>query len=71
VEAQAGAKTQSAIGAVKTVSGSTFTVDTGKSELKFMVDAETYILAKGASTKTRAKKASGQGGLLRRLPPTP
>jgi hypothetical protein len=63
VEAQAGAKTQSAIGAVKTVSGSTFTVDTGKSELKFMVDAETYILAKGASTKTRAKKASGQGGL--------
>jgi hypothetical protein len=63
VEAQAGAKTQSAIGAVKTVSGSTFTVDTGKGELKFMVDMETNILAKGASTKTRAKKAAGQGGL--------
>jgi hypothetical protein len=63
VEAQAGAKTQSAIGAVKSVSGATFTVDTGKGELKFMVDTETNILAKGASTKTRAKKAAGQGGL--------
>jgi len=62
-QAQAGAKSQTAIGAVKNVSGSTFTVDTGKSALKFTVDAETNILAKGASTKTRAKKAAGQGGL--------
>jgi hypothetical protein len=62
VEGQA-AKTQTAIGAVKTVSGSTFTVDTGKSALKFTVNEETNILAKGASTKTRAKKAAGQGGL--------
>ena len=64
VEGQA-AKTQTAIGAVKNVSGSTFTVDTGKnaSALKFTVNEETNILAKGASTKTRAKKAAGQGGL--------
>jgi hypothetical protein len=63
VQEQAGAKSQTAIGAVKNVAGSTFTVDTGKSALKFTVDAETYILAKGASTKTRAKKAAGEGGL--------
>ena len=63
VQGQAGAKTQTAIGAVKNVAGSTFTVDTGKGELKFSVNEETNILAKGASTKTRAKKAAGQGGL--------
>ena len=63
VEGQAGAKSQTAIGAVKTVAGSTFTVDTGKSALKFSVNEETNILARGASTKTRAKKAAGQGGL--------
>ncbi|RPH62775.1 MAG: hypothetical protein EHM89_05070 [Acidobacteria bacterium] len=63
VQGQAGAKSQNAIGAVKTVSGSTFTVDTGKSEMKFTVNEETNILAKGASTKTRAKKAAGEGGL--------
>jgi hypothetical protein len=63
VQGQAGAKTQTAIGAVKNVAGSTFTVDTGKGELKFTVNEETNILAKGASTKTRAKKAAGQGGL--------
>ena|SRR5574341_737613 len=63
VEGQAGAKAQTAIGAVKTVSGSTFTVDTGKSAMKFTVNEETNILAKGASTRTRAKKAAGQGGL--------
>jgi hypothetical protein len=63
VQGQAGAKTQTAIGAVKNVVGSTFTVDTGKGELKFSVNEETNILAKGASTKTRAKKAAGQGGL--------
>ncbi|MGH9146817.1 MAG: hypothetical protein ACRD1Q_08920 [Vicinamibacterales bacterium] len=62
VEGQA-AKTQTAIGAVKTVAGSTFTVDTGKSAMKFTINEETNILAKGASTKTRAKKAAGQGGL--------
>lgn len=63
VQGQAGAKSQTAIGAVKTVAGATFTVDTGKSAMKFSVNEETNILAKGASTKTRAKKAAGQGGL--------
>lgn len=62
VEGQA-AKTENVIGAVKTVSGSTFTVDNGRFVMKFSVNEETNILAKGATTKTRAKKAAGQGGL--------
>jgi hypothetical protein len=31
--------------------------------MNFNVDENTYILAKGAGTKTRAKKAAGQGRL--------
>jgi hypothetical protein len=59
----AGAKTQTAIGAVKSVTGASFTVEAGKKSLNFKVDENTYILAKGAGTRTRAKKAAGEGGL--------
>ena len=59
----AGAPVQTAIGAVKSVSGVSFTVDAAKNALSFNVDENTFILAKGAGTKTRAKKAAGQGGL--------
>lgn len=59
----AGAKAQTAIGSVKSVNGASFTLDAANKEMNFNVDENTYILAKGAGTKTRAKKAAGQGGL--------
>jgi hypothetical protein len=59
----AAAKPQTAIGSVKSVSGASFVLDAANKEMNFTVDENTYILAKGAGTKTRAKKAAGQGGL--------
>jgi hypothetical protein len=59
----ASAKPQTAIGSVKSVSGASFVLDAANKEMSFNVDENTYILAKGAGTKTRAKKAAGQGGL--------
>jgi hypothetical protein len=59
----ASAKSQTAIGSVKSVSGASFVLDAANKEMSFNVDENTYILAKGAGTKTRAKKAAGQGGL--------
>jgi hypothetical protein len=58
-----GAKAQTAIGAVKSVGGASFVLDVAKKSMSFNVDANTHVLAKGASTKTRMKKADGQGGL--------
>jgi len=55
--------TQKATGAVKSVGGASFELDGARSSMSFKVDENTYILAKGAGTKTRAKKAAGQGGL--------
>jgi len=57
------AKTLTAIGPVKSVAGNFFTVETNKTILKFNVDTNTLIQAKGAGSKTRAKKAAGEGGL--------
>ncbi|HEY7444738.1 MAG TPA: hypothetical protein VH701_20070 [Vicinamibacterales bacterium] len=59
----ASAKSQTAIGSVKSVSGASFVLDAANKEMSFNVDENTYILAKGAGTKTRAKRAAGQGGL--------
>jgi hypothetical protein len=59
----AGARVQTAIGAVKAVKGASFTLDAANKAMNFSVDENTFILAKGAGTKTRAKKAAGQGGL--------
>ena len=63
VAAQDKAAPLSATGTVKAVSGSTFAIDTGKGDLNFSVDANTHILAKGATTATRAKKAAGEPGI--------
>ena len=51
------AKTQTAIGAVKTVSGSTFTVDNGRFEQKFTVNEQTNILAKGARYQNQGEES--------------
>ena len=61
--AKAGAKTITANGVVKSVSGSSLTIESGKKTMTFSVDSKTFISARGASTKTREKKAAGQGGL--------
>ena len=59
----AGARVQTAIGSVKSVNGASFTLDAAKKAMNFNVDENTFISAKGAGTKTRAKKVAGQGGL--------
>jgi hypothetical protein len=58
----AGARVQTAVGSVKSVSGASFTLN-AKNARNFKVDENTFIRAKGAGTITRAKKAAGQGGL--------
>jgi hypothetical protein len=62
-EPAARTKPQTAIGSVKSVDGASFVLDAANKEMNFNVDENTYILAKGAGTKTRAKKEAGQGGL--------
>jgi hypothetical protein len=57
-------KSKSIIGSVKSLSGGSFVVDTDKGDMTFAIDAHTKIVAKGASTKTREKKDTGQGGLV-------
>jgi hypothetical protein len=56
-------KILTAIGPVKSVSTGFFTVDANNTTMKFTIDANTNILARGAGAKTRAKKAAGEGGL--------
>jgi hypothetical protein len=60
---QAKAKTMTAIGAVKSVTNGSFVVDTDKGMMTFGVDAKTNVQAKGATSKTKAKKEAGEGGL--------
>jgi hypothetical protein len=57
------AKSLTAMGAVKSVTGGSFVVDTEKGAMTFGVDAKTNVQAKGATSKTRAKKEAGEGGL--------
>ena len=57
------AKAWSTMGVVKTVTGSSFTIENGRNSMTFNVDSHTYIAAKGAGTKARQKKEAGQGGL--------
>jgi hypothetical protein len=57
-------KTLTAIGPVKSVSGSFFTVDANKTTMKFNVDAKTSIHVRGATAKKREKKEAGGGGLI-------
>jgi hypothetical protein len=60
---QGKAKSMTAVGAVKSVASGSFVVDTDKGMMTFGVDAKTNVMAKGASTKTKAKKDAGAGGL--------
>ena len=56
-------KSATAIGVVRWVGGTSFTVDTDKGDVTFDVSPNTIIQARGASTKTRAKKDAGEGGV--------
>jgi hypothetical protein len=64
--ARAQDKTESltAQGVVKSVAPGFFVVDTGKGDLTFKVNGETHILAKGATTATKARRAAGEDGLI-------
>jgi hypothetical protein len=62
--AAAQGKSKSILGSVKSVSGGSFVIDTDKGDMTFAIDARTKIVAKGASTKTKEKKDSGQGALV-------
>ena len=61
--AQDKTKTLTTIGPVKEVANGFFTVDAKNTTMKFMIDTNTSVQAQGAGTKTRAKKAAGEGGL--------
>ena len=62
-EEQGKARCLTAVGAVTWVGGTSFTVDTGKRDVEFAVGPTTNVLARGASSKARAKKDAGEGGL--------
>ena len=48
---------------MKTVSAGSLTVETGKKSLSFTVNSTTRILASGATSTTKEKKAAGAAGL--------
>jgi hypothetical protein len=52
---KAKAKSQTASGTVKDVSGTNLTVTTGGKDMTFAVDGTTKFIGKGLSTKTREK----------------
>ena len=60
---QSKGKVLTVMGPVKSVQNGSFSVDANKTTMTFAIDADTSVLAKGATAKTRAKKAAGQGGL--------
>jgi hypothetical protein len=55
LQAQAKAKSMTASGTVKDVSGTSLTVTVGGKDMAFTVDAATKFIGKGLSTKTREK----------------
>ena len=55
--------TQSFMGTVKAVTGSSVTVERISLTGVFTVDAKTHVAAKGASTKTKENKEAGKPGL--------
>ena len=58
------AKTQSMSGAVKAVTQSSITVESGGKSMTFSVSSKTKLLAKGSTAKTKEKKAAGAPGLV-------
>ena len=61
--AQDKAKTQSMTGAVKAISASSITVESGGKSMTFSVSSSTKLLAKGSTAKTKEVKAKGAPGL--------
>jgi hypothetical protein len=57
------AKTESFVGVVKAVSGTSVTVERGSIVGTFTVDANTHIAARGATAKTKEAKEAGKPGL--------
>jgi hypothetical protein len=60
---QGNTKTLTVQGPVKSVTGTSFSVDANKTVMTFMINGETDILAQGAGSKSREKRQAGQGGL--------
>lgn len=58
---QASKKTMNVNGTVKSVSGSSLTITTGKQDMTFDIDSTTRVVAKGAGTKTAEAKQAGKG----------
>jgi len=58
-----GTKTESFVGVVKAVSGSSVTVERGSIVGTFTVDSSTHIAARGATAKTKEAKEAGKPGL--------
>ena len=63
IAAYAQVKTESFVGVVKAVSGSSVTVERGTITGKFSVDAKTHVSAKGSTAKTKEAQAAGKAGL--------
>ena len=61
--AAAQAPIQSFMGTVKSVTGSSLTVERVSLTGVFTVDTKTHVAAKGASTKTKENKEAGKPGL--------
>jgi hypothetical protein len=56
-------KTESFLGVVKAVSGSSVTVERGTITGIFTVDSKTHVAARGATAKTKEAKEAGKPGL--------
>ena len=61
--AQGAAKTETFVGVVKAVSGSSLTVERGSITGIFNVDSKTHVSARGATAKTKENQAAGKPGL--------
>ena len=57
------AKTESFVGVVKAVTGSSVTVERGSITGMFTVDSSTHIAARGTTAKTKEAKEAGKPGL--------
>ncbi len=62
-EDQGKPKMMTAIGPVHMVAAASFAISPDRGDMTFAIDANTYVKAQGAGTKTRAKKEAGEGGL--------
>ena len=62
VSAAEARQTKTARGTVSSISGANFAVKSGESEMKFVVDAKTVLIASGAGTAERKADATGKPG---------